>query len=438
MSQRESLQFLGRPDVRNAILLGEIGVLIHDVGKVSAEFVRDETAFNSNLVLRRLSRGKDDLLGADPSPRSAVAQALRMDSLRAPERLVADAVCDEITGAVGRSDTLDAVLSTIRGKLSGHSEEAFERVARLAREVCAGLEWQAEGEKAIAAVDPPFIGVEGFYDGLDQLPLVADLLESSGRTWRPAGLLSPEAKLLKVIHGSEEASGSPTSRCDPDRLAAVRQLWCEVLANQFLEINNIRKDGPGDLGSWFWKARLCAGEEAATALLGDHDCGTPLGVEERESVVWFGVRPISRWACSKIVFDAGEDSVRSNLWDHCWILSALHKSSITQALLSGNWLEDDELSWYRLRVGFPAGEVSKLTAIKELIELEYPLGNELFRTGTEASFTFPGLDSHLATNLLDELTLEMGRLLGMENLPEMHLSPLSAEDAYRLVRGSTP
>jgi hypothetical protein len=446
VSERESLQFLGRPDVRNAILLGEIGVLIHDVGKVSAEFVRGEAAFNSNLVLRRLTRGKDDLLGADATPRSAVAQALLMTSLRGPERLVADAVCDEITagrygdptGVDGCSDTLDALLSTVRGKLSGHSETAFEGVARLARETCSGLEWQEEGEKAIAAMDPPLFGVDGFLDGLDQLPLVADLLESSGQTWRPAGLLSPEAKLLKAIHGPEETFGSPTARCDPDRLADVRHLWCEVLANQFLEINNIKKDGPGDLGSWFWKSRLIAGEETVTALLGDHDRGTPLNAEERESVVWSGVRAISRWACSKVVFVAGGDRIPTSLWDHCWTLSGLYKSSIAQTLVSGDWPEGDELCWHRLRVGLPAGEVSKLTAIKELIELEYPLGNELFRTAAEASFTFPGLDSYLAISVLDELRMEMGRLLGAKNLPEMHLSPLSTEDAYRLVVGSTP
>jgi hypothetical protein len=438
MSQRESLQFLGRPDVRNAILLGEMGVLIHDVGKVSAEFIQGEGAFNSNLVLRRLTRGKDELLGVDAGSWSAVVQALRMTNLRAPERLVADAVCDEITGADSWPDTVDAVLSTVRGKLSGHSEAAFERVAGLARETCVGLEWQTEGEKAIAAMDRPFIGVDGFYEGLDQLALVADLLESSGRTWRPAGLLSPEAKLLKAIHGPEEPPGSPTSRCDLDRLTDVRHLWCEVLANQFLEINNIRKDGPGDLGSWFWKARLNAGEETATALLGDHDRGAPLGAEERESALWLGVRPIGRWACSKIVFDDSGDRVPTSLWDHCWTLSALYKSSIAQALLSGNWPKGHELSWYSLRVGFPAGDLARLTAIKELIEIEYSLGNELFRTAAEASFTFPGLDSHLATNVLDELKLEMGRLLGMENLPELHLSPLSTEDAYRLVAARTP
>lgn len=446
MSQPESLEFLGRPDVRNAILLGEIGVLIHDVGKVSAEFVRGEGAFNGNLVLRRLTRGKDDLLGPEASPRSAVARALRTADLQAQERLAADAVCGELAaggyrdsiGADSCSDTLEAVLATVRGKVSAHSEAAFERIARLARETCVGLEWQTEGEKAIGAMDPPFIGVDGFYDGLDQLPLVADLLETSGRTWRPAGLLSPEAMLLKAIHGPEGTSGSPTSRCDPDRLAGVRNLWCEVVANQFLEINNIRKDGPGDLGSWFWKARLNAGEETATALLGDHDDGAPLGAEKRESVVWLGVRVISRWACSKIVLDAAGDRVSRSLWAHCWALSGLYKSSIAQALLSGNWPEGDELSWYRLRVGFPGGDVTKLTAIKELIEVEYPLGNELSRTAAEAFFTFPGLDGNLATNALDELRLEIRRLLGREPLPEMELSPMSTEDAFRLVGGSIP
>jgi hypothetical protein len=445
MDQRESLRFLGKPDVRNAILLSEIGVLIHDLGKVSAEFVAGEGAFHSHLVLRRLTRGKDNYIGPEPSPWSAVTYALKVASLLPEERLVAEAILSEIADSECRdtacpdvcSETLDAILGSASARLSTHDEAAFERVAGLARETWSGFVRHLEREEAIGGIEPPFIGVKGFYRELDQLPFVADLLEMGGRTWHPMESQPPEVKLLRAIHAGEETSGPPRSRCDPRRLADVRNLWCEVLANQFLEINNIRKDGPGDLSSWFWKARLCAGEETATALLGDHDRGTALGAEERESVLWLGVRPISRWACSKIIFDVGRDRVATSLWDHCWTLSALYKSSIAQALISGNWPEGDELSWYRLRVRFPAGDLAGLTAVKELIEVEYPLGNELFRTAAEASFAFPGLDSDLATSVLDELRLEMGRLFGTETLPELQLSPLSTEDAYRLVAGST-
>jgi hypothetical protein len=444
MGQRESLRFLGRPDVRNAVLLGEVGVLIHDLGKVSAEYVSGEESFPTNLILRRLTRGQDPALGPEATPWCAVVHSLRSATLEPEERDVADAVCGQIAGgrdgdAMGSDvglEALEAVLSDVRDKLSAHSPQAFERVGRLARETWAALRWQMEQEKAVEALEPPFIDVEGFYDGLDQLASVADLLELGGRTWRPLEVQPPEVRLLNAIHSGGEVAGPPRSRCHPGRLADVRHLWCEVLANQFLEINNIRKDGPGDLGSWFWKSRLRAGSEAATALLGEYDGGAMLTGEQREAVVWLGVRAISRWACAKIVLGTGEDGVATSLWDHCWLLSGLYKSSVAQALLTGEWPAGDDLAWHRLRVGLPGKDPAGLTAIKELLEVEYPLGNELFRSDGEAHFTFPGLDGRLAASLVGEVEVEIHRVLGRGAFPELRLTPLLREGAHRLARPS--
>jgi len=441
MKQHESLSFLGKPDVRNAILLSEIGVLVHDLGKVSAEFVAGEDPFHSHLVLRRLTRGKDACLGSNPGPWSAVVHVLRTASLVPEERVVADAISSEIAKRrLGdlvspdcRMESLEAILDSAKAELRADREVGFERVAGMARETWLDFVWQVEQEEAIGAMEPPFVGVDGFYEQLDRLPCVADLLEMGGRTWHPVEIRAPEARLLQAIHGGEHAAGPLWSRCDPYRLADVRRLWCEVLANQFLEINNIRKDGPGDLGSWFWKSRLDAGHEAATFLLGDYGPAATLDDEEREALKWLGVRVISRWACSKIVLGAQANGTPVSLWDHCRTLAALHKSSTAQALLSGSWPEAHKLSWVRLRVGIGQVDAAGVTKIKELIELEYPLGNELVRTNAEAHFSFPGLDGRPASNLLEELRVEVGSLLGRSESPEMQLSPLSKQEADSLV-----
>jgi hypothetical protein len=209
-----------------------------------------------------------------------------------------------------------------------------------------------------------------------------------------------------------------------------------VLTNQFLEINNIRKDGPGDLGSWFWKSRLDAGREAANSLLGDYGPAATLDDEERGALKWLGVRVISRWACSKIVLGTGANGTRMSLWDHCSALAALHKSSTAQALLSGTWPEAHQLSWCRLRIEIRGAGSADVSRIKELIEVEYPLGNELMRTDTEAHFSFPGLDGRPAANLLEELRVEVGSLLERSESPEMKLSPLSKKEACSLVGSS--
>jgi hypothetical protein len=441
MKQHESLKFLGKPDVRNAILLSEIGVLVHDVGKVSAEFVAGEGAFHSHLVLRRLTRGKDPYLGSETGPWPAVVHTLRTASLVPEERLVADAIVSEIAGgqhggpagAGYRAESLEAVLDSVKAELPTDRGTAFERVGGLARQVWLDFVWQVEQEEAVGALEPPFVEVDGFYQQLDQLPSVADLLEMAGRTWHPVGEQPPELRLFQAIHGCEEAAGPSRSGCDPHRLADVRHLWCEVLANQFLEINNIRKDGPGDLGSWFWKSRLDAGHDAASALLGDYGPAATVGSEEREALKWLGVRVISRWACSRIVLGVRVDGSPVSLWDHCWTLAALHKSSTARALLSGSWPAADQLSWLRLRIGIGQIDATEVARIKELIEVEYPLGNELMRTDSEAHFSFPSLNGGAADNLLEELRVELGRLLGRSDAPELHLSPLSKQEADQLV-----
>jgi hypothetical protein len=444
MTCYESLRFLSQPDVRNAILLSEIGVLVHDLGKVSAEFVAGEPTFHSHLVLQRLTRGKDAYLGYDPGPWSAVVHVLRTASFVHKERAVADAISSEMVerrfggpaGPDGRMESLEAILDCARTRLPADRGVAFERVAGLARRTWLDFVWQVEQEEAIGAIEPPFVGVDGFYEQLDQLPAVADLLEMGGRTWHPEEIQPPEARLLQAIHGGEHTAGPPSSRCEPHRLPDVRHLWCEVLANQFLEINNIRKDGPGDLGSWFWKSRLDAGRDAATALLGEHGPLPTLDDEQREALKWLGVRVISRWACSKIVLGARTDGTSVSLWDHCSTLAALHKSSTSQALLSGSWPDSHQLSWRRLRVGIRRASAAEVTRIKELIEVEYPLGNELMRTDAEVHFSFPGLDGRAAANLLGELGVELCSLLGKSESPEMQLSPLSRQETGLLVRRS--
>jgi hypothetical protein len=441
MKQHESLGFLGKPDVRNAILLSEIGVLVHDLGKVSAEFVAGEPTFHSHLVLRRLTRGKDAYLGCDPGPWSAVVHVLRTVSFVPEDRAVADAISSEMVerrfgGSAGPDygvEALEAVLGRARARPPVDGEAAFERVAGLARRTWLDFVWQVEQEEAIGAMEPPFVGVDGFYEQLDQLPAVADLLEMGGRTWHPEEMQPPEARLLQAIHGGERAAGPPSSRCAPQRLADVRRLWCEVLVNQFLEINNIRKDGPGDLGSWFWKSRLDAGRDAATALLGEHGPLPTLDDEQRDALKWLGVRVISRWACSKIVLGARANGGPVSLWNHCSTLAALHKSSTAQALLSGSWPDAHQLSWRRLRVGIRRASAAEVTRIKELVEVEYPLGNELMRTDAEAHFSFPGLDGRSAANLLGELGVELRGLLGKNESLEMQLSPLSKQEAGLLV-----
>jgi hypothetical protein len=443
MTGCEALRVLGSPEVRNAILLNEIGVLIHELGKLSAEFASAGSAFPHHLILRRLTRGTDPLLGSEIGPLSAVLCALRNCPLTDQEKAVASVLAEKIHALTGDdrasveavSRKLEAELDYLRCTGAPDRLEAVERVGLLARGVLADWAWQIQGERGLEAMEPPLISAEGFHEGLDQLPFVADLVEMQGRTWHPEGLLPPEVRLFRAIHEREEVRGTPRSCCNVEHLAAVRELCCEVLANQLLEINNIRKDGPGDLGSWFWKSRLCARSEEATALLSGLDQGAELAGEERAAVRWLGVRPIARWACGKVLVGTPRGGTQRSLWEHCWTLSGLYKSSTAQALIEGVWPQRHRLSWRTLTVVLERPEPEALDLVKGLVEVEYPLGNELRRGDADIHFTFPELESELAMSLLDGLRAELGRLAGGNARPQVSLGPYGTGEGCDTGRG---
>ncbi len=434
---------LGSPHVRNALLLNEVGVLLHDLGKLSVEYISEEHTFAHHLILRRLSRGKDPFLGLQADPFTAILHSLWGASLDATEKHIAEVVCRLVADSQRRasvqedasSSKLEVVLEKVRQQLFSRDRKAFDRVAQLAKKVMADLAWQRAQEESIGSLRPAFLAVDGFLEGLDQLAFVADLVEMQGRTWHPEALVPPEVKLLRAIHGKEEIFGRPRALIDLERLSDVRKLYCEAMANQVLEINNIRKDGPGDLGSWFWKARLYPCPEATWSRLYALDRGAPLGQDEREAVRWLGIRPISEWAYSKLLLGWGQNGEDVTLWDHSYRVSALHKSTMAQALIAGRWPESATLSWQMLRVDIEQSAREALTAIKHLVEVQYPLGNELCRNDTSIAFTFPGLKGQLAVQLLDRLRNETVQALNAELPVHLSVSPLGTKRTeYPVVR----
>ncbi len=442
MAGAEALRLLGSPDVRNALLLNEIGVLVHDVGKLSAEFVERGEAFPHHLVLRRLTRGRDPFLASETSPRSALSHVLRNCFPVGEESLVAHLLVDALSAEEGAwagplHDRLEEALSRVRRLLGPDDRAAFEKVAHVARAVANDLAWQVGREEEVAAMEPPFIAADGFHEGLDQLSFVGDLVEIQGRTWRPEAMLSPEVRLFRLLHRRERIEDVRWPTCDLERLAGVRELSCEVLANQFLEINKIRKDGPGDLGSWFWKSRLRSRSDEAMALLHRFDQGVELDGEGREAVGWLGVRPITQWAFSKILLGKPEQGGEASLWEHCWTLSGLYKSSMAQALIEGSWPRGNRLSWCTLTIDLERPDPKAMDLLKDLVELEYPLGNELLRRDTRTDFTFPDLQSELLAPLLARLQTAVSQLVGTSAHPQVKVGPYPPYQGRSSVRGST-
>ena len=93
-----------------------------------------------------------------------------------------------------------------------------------------------------------------------------------------------------------------------------------------------------------------------------------------------------------------------------------------------------------MRIGLRRLEAGILDSIKGLIELDYPLGNELRRTATGIHFTFPMLEEEIAIPLLEGLKEEIDRLVGRDAHPELTLGPSlgRAQDPPPVPNAATP
>jgi hypothetical protein len=109
------------------------------------------------------------------------------------------------------------------------------------------------------------------------------------------------------------------------------------------------------------------------------------------------------------------------LWDWSWSVAALYKAALAQLVIEGNGTgptSRTDLRWRTLRVtvdvlgllvrghrisdvlGYQEALDGAFDRVKQLIEVEFPLGNEIYRDSTGIYFTFPGLDDPGTNDLL--------------------------------------
>ena len=157
------------------------------------------------------------------------------------------------------------------------------------------------------------------------------------------------------------------------------------------------------------------------AQLAAFDRGAELGAEAMEAVRWLGVRAILQWACSEVVVGTSADGRRWSLWEHSWALAGFYKSGVAGAILAGCWPESHLLSWCTLEIGLTHPQPGDLDRIRDLVEVEYPLGDELHRSDVTIQFAFPELASVTATSLLDALRSEITRVVGRRTEPQITL-----------------
>jgi len=141
-----------------------------------------------------------------------------------------------------------------------------------------------------------------------------------------------------------------------------------------------------------------------------------LGKAERKRLE---ILRMARYAYQRALGETRRSANDVTLWDHSFSVATLYKTSLATLLLCNRLNINHLLRWRLLRVNFDvlalyakAIKIADLLGyqrvvdkacetVKQLVEEEYPLGNEIYRDSTGIYFTFPDLD--LPADLAQEI-----------------------------------
>ena len=164
-------------------------------------------------------------------------------------------------------------------------------------------------------------------------------------------------------------------------------------------------------------------------------CAAELGQSISNFKDWPDVLNKKRHQCYKdvetlLLHGLGETRRPDNdvtLWDYVSSIASLYKSALAQQVLDGTWRRTACLYWRLLHVSFdgPAfwGQAHHVTdmlgrrqvlekgldAVRDILEVQYPLGNEVYRDEHGSVFVVPKVDGLL--NLKDEQSTTLKALL---------------------------
>lgn len=129
------------------------------------------------------------------------------------------------------------------------------------------------------------------------------------------------------------------------------------------------------------------------------------------------------------------------LSDLSFSVAGLFKSALAQAIITKTWTRREDIHWRLLRINFDVlglytkaikiadliayQDVVKLSceAVKQIVEVEYPLGNEVYRDTTGIYFTFPDIDlpADLATEIrhrVEDIEMELAPRISVGTIQE--------------------
>jgi hypothetical protein len=390
---------------RDLILLAEIGVLIHDLGKLSSEFIAAhaagprQTSFKHHLVLRRLKRGYHT---------SALDKNQLEDESQIPEDFLPDALLlllDE------RTLTFPWVSGPEEVSL-GDFVETHHLHSMPAKHAMALLAARSQG-------------ADGVDSGVDKADAKCEYKQSADDT-RIATAFGYEPEVLRL---------------EPEALRKVRKEYANNLALLLQQIKAKREDpfAGHKLPASLWQAWLY------DRWQGQDGCWIP------------GLRELTQGAFRKALGETRRALNDVTLWDHSFSVASLYKAALAKILLEQArdpcypFPEVKQLQWRLLRVGYDGlgfleqahhitdllgrkADLEKaLDEVKQTLEVEFPLGNEIYRDENGSAFLVPALDkddergTELCTLLQERVTEAFHQHLQGELVPALSISKASCK-----------
>ena len=465
---------------QDLILLAEIGVLIHDLGKLSAEFVRAKATDGQgddihHLFLRRYPPQVPGFLVGYSGKLNRVKTALRyLDSVGTDQARALHAYLEAEYKANPGLDLGGALRAYVKKNPGAY--ELIDQVEKVAKEH-KKFSSELTLAKRVAQIPDDF--------------LPGTLLTLLNSLTLPACPSSKKEPLLSetVIGELIEGHHSPPA---PRR----------VRKSEYLTMLRARDDGVDGFDSWVDKGRFpkgpkdepfkqlfaqtyiatAFGHEAQKLPVGPDEDGlkdvryqfTEVLADALNQVRDGKAKPAQVRAC---IFKAAETAFRQalgetrraandvTLWDHCYSTASLYKAALAKVLLEKALDEEYEfplpatIGWRFLWVGVDGmsffaqahhvtdilGRQRVLTdaldRVRQALEVDYPLGNEVYRDENGSVFVMPGLDGEDAHKELahevEELVLEIFRQMGVGGELVPHLA-WNDEGAVRRLRDNMP
>lgn len=415
---------------RRPILLSEIGALLHDLGKLSREFFAlnaprsKQISFEHHLILRRASEG-------------FYTSALSSQDIDNVTRFVRTRVWNWKSQVSGGQEW------QIRKQAKDAIHQGLPRQFPNLYQTDAGAVRLVRDE---AYIDDDFLP-EKFVDHLNQLPAdlpdplsavqLGDFIEQhhslhGGQPGRPIELLRARPGCDGVDSGVDKGNVEEGGkRQDLQHTYIATAFGYEPPTRpQRIELDTLGKVR-GDLARTIDKelSKLLAKPPTAT-------------VDQVRREILPAINKTYRQALGETRRAANDVT----LWDHSYSVASLYKAALAKMLIEEKWTEPACLNWRFLRVnldilrllskahrvgdllGYREATTKALDQVKELVEVTYPLGNEVYRDETGVYFLFPDLNPPFLKELLPILKAEIEeevRSVEKELYPIVAVSPIS-------------